>query len=519
MAAEARVEEFISANQGLDTQAADALRSTSREVQTAVLDRGAVTGRNRSVVLIRRIRQAEEALMESTNLEGQLEQLCATVDSHAGSALRGSTREVQRAVLRQGSVAGSKNPSAKLISRIREAEDEKLPADLSGRVAALIDSAGIDSHARTVLTSASSRVQRAVVAQGSLAGAKNPSAKLIARVRDAEDSLDMPEDIGGRIEYLTNTPGVDSAAAKALRSASKAVQTAVCKQGPLTGATNPSGNLMSRIREVEGSVVPEDLEARVAHIITRVDAAAAKALKSAPTAIQLDVVSQGTLTGNDPSKILLSRIRRAEAQRLPSDDRLQILLSTVDAQAAAALRSAPAAVRAEVLRQGALSGKNPSGVLMSRIKIAYQNTEKGGSPAETKRPFTPGERSTPKAANENVAPQEAWKPAGSPKSAAAAETKRALQPKAKFDGEKPPGAPWAPEKGRGAANSSSDLEPPPKTDATAKPFPKDDANLAMIAKRFDLPKGAPPPPVGAPPPPELKTTAPPPPASRQLPPE
>ena len=64
----------------------------------------------------------------STNLEGQLEQLCATVDSHAGSALRGSTREVQRAVLRQGSVAGSKNPSAKLISRIREAEDEKLPA-------------------------------------------------------------------------------------------------------------------------------------------------------------------------------------------------------------------------------------------------------------------------------------------------------------------------------------------------------------------------------------------------------
>merc|ERR1719171_3157034 len=139
---------------------------------------------------------------------------------------------------------------------------------------------------------------------------------------------------------------------------------------------------MSRIREVEGSVLPEDLEARVAHIITRVDAAAAKALKSAASAIQLDVVSQGTLTGNDPLKILLSRIRRAEAQRLPSDDRLQILLSTVDAQAAAALRSAPAAVRAEVLRQGALSGKNPSGVLMSRIKIAYQNTEKGGgSPA------------------------------------------------------------------------------------------------------------------------------------------
>merc|ERR1719267_71832 len=157
--AEARVEEFISANKGLDAQAADALRSTSREVQNAVLERGAVTGRNRSVVLIRRIRQAEEALMESSNLEGQLEQLCATVDSHAGSALKGSTREVQRAVL----------------------------------------------------TSASSRVQKAVVAQGSLAGAKNPSAKLIARVREAEDSLDMPDDIAGRIEYLTSTPGVDTA--------------------------------------------------------------------------------------------------------------------------------------------------------------------------------------------------------------------------------------------------------------------------------------------------------------------
>merc|ERR1719235_2258122 len=108
-----------------------------------------------------------------------------------------------------------------------------------------------------------------------------------------------------------------------------------------------------------------------------------------------------------------------------------------------------------------------------------------------KRPFTPGERST-KAANENVAPQEAWKPAASPKSTASAETKRALQPKAK-DGSKPPGAPWGPEKGR--ANSSNDLEPPPKTDATAKPFPKNDANSATFAKRpLDPPKGSPPPP-------------------------
>jgi len=102
--------------------------------------------------------------------------------------LRSASKAVRQAVLRRGSLAGSRNPSAVLLYRIRGAEQElraEPRASAADGVEQFLASADVLPHAAELLRKSPRQVQDAVMARGALSGSRNATAVLWARIRDA----------------------------------------------------------------------------------------------------------------------------------------------------------------------------------------------------------------------------------------------------------------------------------------------------------------------------------------------
>lgn len=119
----------------------------------------------------------------------------------------------------------------------------------------------VDDRAAADLRDCPPDVQRKVLARGELSTARNPSAALLARIRDARVSgssgaSGMGNGLRGSadVEDFIQTNDVDESAADSLRSSSPTVQRAVLSRGELKTARNPSSALLARIRDAKMGV-------------------------------------------------------------------------------------------------------------------------------------------------------------------------------------------------------------------------------------------------------------------------
>jgi len=163
--------------------------------QKSVMERGSLEGaRDPSAVLITRVRDAmmdTSAGQMSAVANPEVEAFIAQnpVEQHAASRLRSLPPHQQKLVLERGTLNTARDPSAVLITRIRDA----MASGSSGpvvtvsnpEVEAFIQKNPVEQHAAQKLRALTPHQQKAVMERGSLNSARDPSAVLVSRVRDA----------------------------------------------------------------------------------------------------------------------------------------------------------------------------------------------------------------------------------------------------------------------------------------------------------------------------------------------
>eukprot|EP00408_Alexandrium_pacificum_P029888 CAMPEP_0171277852 /NCGR_PEP_ID=MMETSP0790-20130122/64568_1 /TAXON_ID=2925 /ORGANISM="Alexandrium catenella, Strain OF101" /LENGTH=306 /DNA_ID=CAMNT_0011746993 /DNA_START=22 /DNA_END=940 /DNA_ORIENTATION=- len=100
------------------------------------------------------------------------------------------------------------------------------------------------------------------------------------------------------------------------------------------------------------------------------DETAANALRSQSSEVVLNVLSQGPLVGSNPSAILMSRIREACACAATDVDSF---LEVVDDSARGQFMAQDQQVMDAIMEEGPLTGNNPSAILVMRIRKARQS--------------------------------------------------------------------------------------------------------------------------------------------------
>jgi len=191
----------------------------------------------------------------------------------------------------------------------------------------------IDERAAEDLTDCLPEVQRRVLARGELSSARNPSAALLARIRDARavekgggssgswllgNGAGLPS--SKNVEDFIEAAGVSKEAAYALRSSSPTLKRAVLACGKLSGQRDPSSELLSRIQDIRtggcswtNSGMPSREEVDEFIKENEVDGRAAADLRDLPPALQRAVLVRGDLrSARNPSSALIARIRDAK---------------------------------------------------------------------------------------------------------------------------------------------------------------------------------------------------------------
>eukprot|EP00404_Azadinium_spinosum_P012462 CAMPEP_0180513998 /NCGR_PEP_ID=MMETSP1036_2-20121128/52489_1 /TAXON_ID=632150 /ORGANISM="Azadinium spinosum, Strain 3D9" /LENGTH=223 /DNA_ID=CAMNT_0022525379 /DNA_START=12 /DNA_END=680 /DNA_ORIENTATION=- len=203
----AEIDDFIKLNE-VDERAAADLRECPADVQRKVLSRGELkTARNPSAALLVRIRDARvETTMQQGAAGGPASAFSSKdvedfiknsrVDHRAASALRSASPTVKRAVLASGDILGHEDPSAALMSRVRNARSSGVGqtgrvmpvanAPSTEAVEEFIKTNEVDDRAAADLRDSPPAIQQAVLVRGDLRSARNPSSALLARIRDAK---------------------------------------------------------------------------------------------------------------------------------------------------------------------------------------------------------------------------------------------------------------------------------------------------------------------------------------------
>jgi len=205
---------------------------------------------------------------------------------HAVSAVQECPSHIQDTVMSRRNLRSARNPSAALLIRIRDAQSASLVGGAQQNIEDLIRSNDIDDHAANVLRGCPSYIQDAVMGRGDLRSARNPSAALLTRTRDAQsDALvgaaqacnvqEAPPRASAsslvyEVEDFLDPCDVQHWAADQLRSSDPDVQRAVSGRGAIAPG-DPSLGLLTCIRDV----MVEMLDA------SRASSGALKALSSA----------------------------------------------------------------------------------------------------------------------------------------------------------------------------------------------------------------------------------------------
>jgi len=222
---------------------------------------------------------------------------------------------------------------------------------------------------------------------------------------------------------------LDEGAQDALWDLGPEDQEEILREGPCTGA-NPSALLMSRIRRLameRAAFAPPVSAGDVERFVQEndLDAAAAATLRECDPEITKRVVAEGRVTGRNPSAMVASRIRRAqqehqslrtlrEQQSAGSGPILRPVVAVklgasadptgaayappappmnpgiverflrennIDADAASTLRECDPEVQKRVVAEGQVTGRNPSAMVVGRIRRAQQEIQSSGAPA------------------------------------------------------------------------------------------------------------------------------------------
>ncbi|CAE7495410.1 ettA [Symbiodinium sp. KB8] len=200
------------------------------------------------------------------------------VDERAAQDLRECPPEVQKRVLTRGDLNSARNPSAAVLVRIRDARVEDKPQrgrtasrpmglPSSSEVNGYIKANGVNEVAAQALRSCSPTVKRTVLSSGDVIGAFDPSAALLAKIKDVRaggtgsinlasmgmmPSMPSATDIDAFVEYND----LDESAEAQLRACPPYVIALVLGKGDLRGTRNPSSVVLSRIREAKAAPPP-----------------------------------------------------------------------------------------------------------------------------------------------------------------------------------------------------------------------------------------------------------------------
>mmetsp|Transcript_23099 Transcript_23099/g.74615 ORF Transcript_23099/g.74615 Transcript_23099/m.74615 type:complete len:460 (+) Transcript_23099:242-1621(+) len=236
------------------------------------------------------------------------------------------------------SAKGSDKGSEKGSDRRSEKDDEKRGKDEAPNreeVDDFIKANSVDDRAAEDLRQSSDAVKRAVLARGDLSTARNPSAALLVRIRDARvgggnggssswGGVGLPT--SADITNYLKRNGVDKRIGEKLRTASPTIKRLVLSSGDLGRHGEPNALLEARIAQAKSGgtaslsmAMPAGMGCPSAGEIddfiktNDVDQSSADQLRSAPPAVQRTVLSRGDLrSARNPSSALLARIRDAK---------------------------------------------------------------------------------------------------------------------------------------------------------------------------------------------------------------
>lgn len=192
----------------------------------------------------------------------------------------------------------------------------------------------VDDRAAADLRDCPPDVQSKVLARGDLRSARNPSAALLVRIRDGRvghsgssfsSGVGLPSSADIE-DYIKASSVEGSHAADTLRSASPTVKRRILASGPLQPSHDPPAALMLRIRDAKAgggagmhgmgfaavnAPSPQEIDDFIR--MNDVDDRAAADLRDSPPNIQQAVIARGELrSARNPSSVLLARIRDAK---------------------------------------------------------------------------------------------------------------------------------------------------------------------------------------------------------------
>lgn len=190
----AGLDEFLKSAE-LDERAVDALRSCDPEVQEVVIARGDLNDcRNPSGAVMGRIRDAKNKKSQEGVATSVEEFITAqSLDERAAASLRGASPAVQQVVMERGDLSDCRNPSAVILSRVKDANRQGIGSWGGGgqkakpaEVEAFLAENSLDERASEALRTCTAEVQRTVIDRGGLADTRNPSAVILGRIKDAQ---------------------------------------------------------------------------------------------------------------------------------------------------------------------------------------------------------------------------------------------------------------------------------------------------------------------------------------------
>jgi len=474
------VKEFIDINE-LDESAVKALEEVSEEVQRKVIDEGIVTGRNKSAILIGRIRRCVAGGVPtqpisrhsgmpnqptSAELATDMERFIRDnqLDDYAEQALRDQKPGVLATVLAEGPITGE-SKSKILMGRIRRAQQLSRSGpgstNSSGNfgmqggmmpygmpnVDLFIADNQLDHLASREFLALTPQQQMVVISEGNITGS-NKSAVMMGRIRRAQQgqgggATNMPMTMGipgdASMQQMQMVPMygysmmpgqmppammpgyamdpnamamMNYQAMMGMGAYGQVPGMPMMMQSPqmqpmmMYGYPTGMGGMPGGMGMAPGQMGMQCMPGGASGSMSRVDIfcqengldpSAQKTLREQPLDTQERVVSEGFLTGNNKSAVLMSRIRRIASGGAPPAEVTAAVAArasqgmgsagggfggggyedniarfarenNIDSGAEKVLREQRSAVQQLVLDEGNISGGNRSAILISRIR-------------------------------------------------------------------------------------------------------------------------------------------------------
>lgn len=255
-------------------------------------------------------------------------------ESPASDTAEAAREPLEKLEVAKSPIAGEGNDSEK--RRSPEKSPSREPASQADRAKSLepptedeikefLKRNDVDERAAQDLRDCPPDMQRKVIDRGELNSARNTSAALIVRIRDAR--MDAKASSGSKagmglpssseIKDFIKAYNLDDAAAEALRSSSPTMKRTILNDEEYRTASDASALVLARVGSRRGSKGSTGLAAEVEAFIKQndLDRRAAADLKGCAQAIQRDVIFQGDLEDvRNKHAALLSRIREAKTR-------------------------------------------------------------------------------------------------------------------------------------------------------------------------------------------------------------